>query len=249
MPVITISRQFGAAGVPIGRALADRFRAEFLDRAIVGQVALRSGIPESELESYDERLPSLWHRLASALASGSPEIAMPPLPHDQLPSMSMHDRLVTITRVVIEEAAARGNAVILGRGGAFILGRRTGVLNVQLHAAMDARVRYLLSRVEEIPPETRPDERSLRQLCNSIDHARADYIRRLFGADWMDARHYDLAIDSGRFGIDQTVELIAAAAERQLAETGAPEPETSPEDGPASEPEPAREPEGRQPAE
>jgi CMP/dCMP kinase len=218
VPVITISRQFGAAGVPVGQALAERFEAEFLDRAIVGQVAMRSGIPESELETYDERLPSLWQRLASALASGSPEIAMPPLPYEQLPSMSMHDRLVTITRVVIEEAAARGNAVIVGRGGAFILGRQPGVLNVQLHASMEARVRYLLSRVEEVPPETRPDERSLRQLCESIDQARSDYIRRLYGADWMNARNYDLAIDSGRFGVAQTVELIAAAATHELDE-------------------------------
>jgi len=216
MPVITISRQFGAAGVPIGRALAERFDAEFLDRSIVAQVAVRSGIPESELESYDERLPSLWHRLASALASGSPEIAMPPLPYEQLPSMSMHDRLATITRVVIEEAAARGNAVILGRGGAFILGRRSGVLSVQLHASMEARIRYLLARVEEIPPETRPDERSLRHLCQSIDQARADYIRRLYNADWMDARSYDLVIDSGRFGIRQTAAMIATAAEAEL---------------------------------
>ena len=48
MPVITISRQFGAAGGPIGRALADRFDAEFLDRKIVALVAARSGIPENE---------------------------------------------------------------------------------------------------------------------------------------------------------------------------------------------------------
>ena len=37
MPVITISRQFGAAGVPVGRVLAERFGAEFLDRAIVAR--------------------------------------------------------------------------------------------------------------------------------------------------------------------------------------------------------------------
>ena len=43
------------------------YDAEFLDRAIVAQVALRSGIPESELETYDERLPSFWQRVASAL--------------------------------------------------------------------------------------------------------------------------------------------------------------------------------------
>ena len=209
MPVITISRQFGAAGVPVGRALADRLSAEFLDRAIVAQVALRAGIPEQELESYDERLPSLWQRVASALASSSPEPQLPATPYpDHLAPLSVHERLVEFTRAVIEEAAERGNAVILGRGAAFILGKRPGMLHVQLHASLDARVRYLLARVEAIPPEARPEEKSLRELCQSIDAARAEYVRRLFGADWLDATHYDLAIDTGRLGVARTIDLI-----------------------------------------
>lgn len=212
MPVVTISRQFGAAGLPVGRALAERFDAELLDRAIVAQVAVRSGIPEAQLETYDERLPSIWQRLASALASGSPEISMPPLPSDDPPAMSIHDRLVRVTRAVIEEAAERGNTVIVGRGGAFILGRRPGVLNVQLHASVEDRVRFLLSRVEAIPPDTRPDEVSLRELCASVDAARAEYIRRIFGANWMDPRRYDLVIDTGRVGVERTVEIVELAA-------------------------------------
>ena len=43
-----------------------------------------------------------------------------------LPATAVHERLARLTRTVIEEAAARGNAVIVGRGGAFILGRRAG---------------------------------------------------------------------------------------------------------------------------
>ena len=209
MPVITISRQFGAAGVPVGRALADRFKAELLDRAIVAQVALRSGIPERDLEMYDERLPSIWQRVAAALAVSTPEPQAATLPYiENLPMTSMHDRLVEITRAVIEEAAERGNAVIIGRGAAFVLGKRPGAVHVQLHASMDARVRYLLARVEEIPEEARPEERSLRELCQSIDAARADYVRRLFGADWLDVRNYDVAIDVGRLGVTRTVDVI-----------------------------------------
>jgi cytidylate kinase len=212
MPVITISRQFGAAGGPVGRALADRFKAEFLDRAIVAQVAVRSGVPERDLQTYDERLPGFWQRVASALASSAPEPELPALPYSEhMSALSVHDRLVAIIRAVIEEAAERGNAVILGRGGAFILGKRPGVLHVQLHASLDARVRWLLSRVEEIPDDARPEERSLRELCESIDGERAAYIRRLFHADWLDARHYDLAIDSGRIGVARTVEVIEHA--------------------------------------
>ncbi len=212
MPVITISRQFGTAGVPIARELAKRFGAEFLDREIVAAVAERSGIPEAEAEGYDERLPSLWQRLASALATSAPEVAMPPLPADVVPASAMHERLAAITRAVIEEAATRGNAIIVGRGGVFIIGRRPDTLHVQLHASLDARVRYLLMRIEEVPVDTRPDEDSLRQLCRSIDSARQGYVRRLFEADWLHVSHYDLSIDSGRLGVEQTADIIESAA-------------------------------------
>jgi cytidylate kinase len=212
MPVITISRQFGAAGVPVARALAERLELEFLDRAIVAQVAVRSGIPESQLEMYDERLPTFWQRVAAALTSSSPEVAMPSAAYaEQISQLGTHDRLVAITRSVIEEAAERGNAVIVGRGAAFVLGRRPGTLHAQLHASLDARIRYLMSRVEEIPGEELPDEKALRELCSSIDSARAGYVRSLFSADWLDARHYDLSIDTGRLGVENTVALIEAA--------------------------------------
>ncbi len=212
MPVITISRQFGAAGVPVGRRLAEHLGAEFLDRAIVAQVAVRAGIPESELETYDERLPTFWQRVAAALTTSSPEVAMPDMVYnDQLSHLSTHDQQVAVTRSVIEEASDRGNAVIVGRGAAFILAKRRDVLHVQLHASMDARIRYLMSRVDEMPEEAVPDEKSLRALCVSVDAARADYIRRLFNADWLDARNYDLAVDTGTFGVDKTVALIEKA--------------------------------------
>ena len=211
MPVVTISRQFGALGLPVGRRLAERLDAEFLDRAIVAQVAVRSGIPESQLESYDERLPSIWQRIASALGGGAPDVGAPPSVEDMPPALSIHDRLVKLTRAVVEEAAAGGNAVILGRGGAFILGRKPGVLNVQLVASLDDRARNLLARVEDAPGAEKLDEPALRALCKSIDNARAEYIRSIFGADWMDARNYDLVVDTGRLGVARTVELIETA--------------------------------------
>ncbi|CAN5688633.1 cytidylate kinase-like family protein [soil metagenome] len=217
MPIITISRQFGALGKPIGLALAERFEAEFVDRRIVAAVAARSGIPESEAEGYDERLPSLWQRIAAALATSAPEISAPPLPADVLSGAATHERMAALTRAVIEEVAEGDNAVIVGRGAAYIVARRPGVLHVQLHAPLDARLRYLMTRVEEIPLDAKPDEASLRHLCDSIDRARASYIRRLFGRDWLDATGYDLALDTGRFGLSGSVDLIEAAARAQPA--------------------------------
>jgi Cytidylate kinase-like family len=215
VPVITISRQFGAAGGVIGRQVAERFDAEFLDRQIIALVATRAGVPESEAEGYDERLPGLWQRLAAAFATGYSDVVLPSLP-EALPGPGIQDRLAALTRAIVEEAADRGNAVIVGRGGAFILAGRPNVINVQLHASIDARVGYFLSQVEELPGEARPDEASLRELCRSVDAARARYLRRLFGVDWNDARHYQLALDSGRLGLAVTTDLIEMAARRAL---------------------------------
>lgn len=223
MPVITISRQFASAGQVVGRLLAERFGAELLDREIVAAVAERAGIPEAEAEGYDERLPGLWQRIATALAAGSPDPAIPPLPADMLPATAVHERLARLTRTVIEEAAARGDAVIVGRGGAFILGRRPDTIHVQLHAPLDARVRFLMTRVEEIPPDTRPDEASLRDLCRTVDARRAEYIRRLYGADWLDAANYDLSIDTSRIDAETVADLIATTARRR-ALVGTPAP-------------------------
>jgi cytidylate kinase len=223
MPVITISRQFASAGQVVGRLLADRFGAELLDREIVAAVAERAGIPEAEAEGYDERLPGLWQRIATALAAGSPDPAIPPLPVDMLPATAVHERLARLTRTVIEEAAARGNAVIVGRGGAFILGRRPDTIHVQLHAPLDARVRFLMTRVEEIPPDTRPDEASLRELCRTVDARRAEYIRRLYGADWLDAATYDLSIDTSRIDAETVADLLEITARRR-ALVGTPAP-------------------------
>ncbi len=221
MPVITISRQFASAGQVVWRQLAERFGAELLDREIVAAVAERAGVPESEAEGYDERLPGLWQRIATALAAGSPDPAIPPLPADMLPATAVHERLARLTRTVIEEAAARDNCVILGRGAAFIIGRRPDAVHVQLHAPLDARVRFLMTRVEEIPRDTRPDEASLRELCRTMDARRGEYVRRLFGADWLDAAHYDLSIDTSRVDHRTAADLIETVARRRTGAASA----------------------------
>lgn len=214
MPVITVSRQFAAAGGPIGRELASRFDAELLDREIVADVAERAGLSEQEAEGYDEQLPGLWQRIVAALAMGGPDPSLPPLPVGLVPTAAVQERLAQITRGVVEEAAARGNVVIMGRGGAYIVPRGPDVLHVQLHATLEARIRYLLARVEEIPADTRPDEESLRDLCRTMDARRADYIRRLFDRDWRDPDAYDLSIDTGSMGVTVTVDLIEMAVRR-----------------------------------
>jgi CMP/dCMP kinase len=220
VPVITISRQFGTAGRAIGEELARRFGAEFLDREIVAAVAARAGIPESEAEGYDEQLPSLWQRVATVLATTTPDLAMPPLPAQLAPSPAVHERLAELTHAVITEAAERGNAVILGRGAAFVVGRGPGTLHAKLRGSLEDRVRALVARMEEVPESSLPDdgipdEAALRELCQSMDARRAQYVRRLYDADWLDASHYDVSIDVWRIGVQPVIDILELAARRR----------------------------------
>jgi cytidylate kinase len=213
VPVITVSRQFGAGGAAVGRLLAKRFDAEYLDREVVFEAARRAGIPEAIAHELDERAPGWVTRLGMAFTAAYPEVISPdtagetPVPGDE-------DRLARLTRDVIVEAAERGDAVIVGRGGAFVLRDRPTVLHVQLIASLEARVRYCRMRVEELDVPEPPDDASLARLCESVDQARSGYLRRHFGVDWRDPGHYHLVLDTGRLGLEATAALIATAAER-----------------------------------
>ena len=82
---------------------------------------------------------------------------------------------------------------------------------------------FLMTRIEEIPPDTRPDEASLRELCRTVDARRAEYIRRLYGADWLDAANYDLSIDTSRIDAETVADLLEITARRR-ALVGTPAP-------------------------
>jgi len=216
LPVITLSRQFGAGGGAVGRLLAGRFAAEVLDREVVFEAARRAGIPAVLADELDERSPGWVTRLGSAFRAAYPEVIVPDtageagMPGDE-------DRFAALTRAIIKEAAQRGNAIIVGRGGAFILRDRQDVLHVQLEASLEARVRYCRMHVEELGGEELPDDAALGRFCLGIDRARGAYLRRHFGVDWRDPAHYHLVLDTGRLGLETAAELIVIAA-RHLTE-------------------------------
>jgi len=213
MPVITVSRQFGAGGAAVGRLLARRFDAEYLDREVVFEAARRAGIPAALADELDERAPSWLTRLGMALTAAYPEVIVPDA-GGEAAVPGYEDRVAALTREVIEEAADRGNAIIVGRGGAYILRDRPAVLHAQLEATLEARVRYCRMQVEDVGGREVPDDQALARLCADVDRARGAYVRRHFGVDWRDPSHYHLVVDTGRLGLETAAELIARAARR-----------------------------------
>jgi cytidylate kinase len=199
-PVVTVAALYGAGGSVVGPRVAERLGVEFLDRAIPASVARRMGVPEAVVSSYDERPRSRLSRLAENLARV-------PGPSGDEPGGRL-DLDENRMRAEIEEFLARASVsggVVLGRGGAVVLGSVPGVLHVLLLGPREARVRQAME-IEGVDRETA--ERRL----EVNDRARREYVRERYGVDGEDPTLYHLVIDSCAFDLDACVDFIVTAS-------------------------------------
>jgi CMP/dCMP kinase len=210
MPVVTVSRQFASGGGEVAQEVARRLGAAFVDREIIDEVAKRLGVPGEVVEEKDERGESLVARLARSLRLSYPDLAMPPEittalfsdygSFDDLPYAEVIDQ-------VIHEVARSGNAVIVGRGGAYILKDEPDTLHVHVFAPF-------AQRVQSTQASEGIDQAAAERLVRDTDHARARYVKHLFKTDWEALGHYHLLVDCGRLGNVAAADLIVQAANR-----------------------------------
>jgi cytidylate kinase len=210
MAIITISRMYGSGGSDVAARVAQLLGWSLLDNAFVDAVADRLGVPASEVQAREERTPSLVERLASALAVASPEILPPPT--EQLPPSE--ERLAEVTRRIIEEAVARGNAVLVGRGAQSVLARRAGVLHVFCYAPRDALVRHAAEH-RGVPLA------EAEKIVDEINKQREQYVRTTFKRSWKAHENYHLCVNTEWLGVEGAAQLIADAARRVGIASGA----------------------------
>jgi CMP/dCMP kinase len=206
---ITISRQLGAGGASLGRALAERLGVTFLDSNVLRLAAAKSGASEQDLARWDEHWARFWERLGRAFALGAPEGMWATMS----PALGIYDRDVfTLQCDVIREIAARESCVVIGRAGFWILRDHPGLLSVYLHAAPEARV----PRVRQV---FSVDDREASRLIAQIDADRAAFLRDITGQE-IRAESQHLCIDTGRISLEVTEQIVLKAVEAMRARVG-----------------------------
>jgi cytidylate kinase len=201
MPIVTISRQFGAGGSSVAALVAAELGAEIVDKTLIDEVAGRLTLEPSEVEAEAERPRTLLERLVRSFSTLEPGIGAgwsPPYP-DSL--FDPRKAIIQITEQVIREVAVSGNAIIVGRGAGFVLRDRADVFRVFLRAPEAARVKVLMARFGL-------SEAQARRKMHETDSNRAAYIHQLYGRDWCDPDEYDLVVNTGRIGYTATSEII-----------------------------------------
>ena len=199
---VTISREAGARGTMIARKLAELlgwqvFDQELLDYLLLdetGQTRLLADIPASARAWADQHLTRLieGQRLnADAETTG-------------------------LFRLILA-IAARGDAVIVGRGAGVLL-PAASTLNVRVVAPLEARVSYLAQMLRLTRTEAANEVRDR-------DERRHKYLARTVLIDPGHPTVYDLVVNSDRLGVEGASQFIgwAVRTKQQFAEIQASE--------------------------
>jgi cytidylate kinase len=200
MAVITISRHPGSLGDTIARAVADRLNYRLVERGELVLLATRIGgsdVAWDRAPELRERSPSFWERLNEE-----------------------RRRYASVLRRVTTQLAEEGDVVIVGLGSGQLLKGLSNVLRLQIIAPMDVRMERVMERgFDDIAGPLTRDQ--ARDLIRKHDRDISGYMRYMFNIDWLEAQHWDLVINTGRFSVGETVDIVAA-----IVDSGALEPST-----------------------
>jgi cytidylate kinase len=181
MAVITISRQYGSLGNIVANAVAARLGYPVVMRDLINQAALRAGAPSVALAIIDE-----LNLLGIA------------------PTPAEYQAYTRAVQTVMEELAAQGSVVIVGRAGQVVLRGHPQALHVRLIAPLDVRAQRIAERHHVSLPA------ALAQVRAS-DRQRRAYLKRFYDSDWNDPLLYDLVINTARLNAEVACDLICQA--------------------------------------
>jgi cytidylate kinase len=214
MPIVTISRQYGAGGSSVAALVAVDLGAEVVDKKLIEEVAVRLSMKTSDVEAEAERPRSLLERLVRSFSTLEPAMGAgwaPPYPD---PLYDPRKEIINLTEQVIREVADAGNVVVVGRGAGFVLRDHPGVFRVFLRAPENVRTHRLMERLGLTEHETR-------RKMHETDSNRAAYSRQLYGRDWCDPDEYDIVINTDRISYAAAAEMILCGAREPAAATAA----------------------------
>jgi cytidylate kinase len=201
VPIVTVSRLYGSGGASLAARVAHTLGWPLLDDLFIEAVAHESGVPAAEVAAREERVPTLVERVLNALAVGSPE-ALPTL-LETAPQLT-EERLLAVTRRVIEEAAAAGPAVVVGRGAQCVLAGWPDALHVFCHAPRRALVARAMQRLAT-------DEARAAAMVEETNRQREQYVRAHFGREWRAVSNYHLCVDTETLGVEGGAALVVHA--------------------------------------
>lgn len=196
--VIAISRQIACGGTFIAQSTAKRLGCKYVDRDVLYEAARNLGVDVRDLDGREEKSSGILENMLRSFSFGTPESAY------VVPTMRpVYDGdLFKTEAAIIREISEQHDAVILGRGGGYVLRDHPGLVNVFLHAPERYRAIRLMN-VRKIE-DSKKAEREVKE----SDGNREKFMHDMTGIDWTDTRNYHLSIDTSSAGFQAAEDMI-----------------------------------------
>ena len=192
--IITIGRQYGSGGHEIGRKVAEKLGVPFYDKELLARAAKESGFSEEMIRNHDERpTSSFLYNVAMDNFGLAISNTNADLPIGQKVFLAQFDAVKTI--------AKEGACVIVGRCADYALRDMDNCLNIFIFGKEEKKAQRI-SSIFNISME------EAKKVCTKQDKKRQSYYNYYSDKKWGRADSYDICIDSGKLGIDGTVDMI-----------------------------------------
>ena len=197
MAVVTISRQFGAGGITLGKQVADTLGYTFADQDIIQKIAELAKVSPGWVESVEKEAGGRLSRIVTKMVSRPLVDRILKDERGYIDEQIYIDYLV----VLIAQMAEEGNVVFLGRGSQYILNDMPGTFHILLINTFPNRVRFIMEHYDMSEP-------SASQVVRSEDKRRANLYRKLGKQDYDHPELYNLVINMARVSLEDAVRLV-----------------------------------------
>jgi cytidylate kinase len=198
MAVITISRQFGAGGWSLGERLAKRLGYRYVNEGMIQEVAKKGKISSGRVRVFEKSGTNKLIKFLDRLVSTGSVDRFVSERHGHLDEKGY----VEIVRGIFEELHEKGNAIIIGRGGQYILKGYSNTHHVLFVADMK-------SRISLIKDTYQVTEDKAKAMIKQMEDQRARVLRLFSGHEFHDNPiHYDLVINTTQLGLQKSEELV-----------------------------------------
>lgn len=194
--IITISREFGSGGREIGFYLAEKLRIPLYDKELISLAAENSNIAEEVFDAHEEMI---------AVPRREEQLYVSSHPFSTLYEIPVSDQIFLAQSQVIKKLEQEGPCVIIGRCSDIIV-------DDGFHVFICAAMKHRLDRI--IGMEKDADRRKIENRIREIDKKRRDYYQYYSGNEWGNPKNYHLCLNSGRLGIQNCVDIIAAGLKK-----------------------------------
>ena len=199
MPVITISRQFGAGGKTLTDQLAARLGYEVANEEIIDKLAQSTKLSTDSIRSFEVEEDGKFQV--------TPPAGFISRIFDTSKNLMDEQQYVKLLNRLIPQIADRGNIIILGREPEFILQDRKDVVHILLLADEADRVKFMQAHYGLTHDEAR-------QAVIKQGKRRLKVMKLFNSADYDQPVHYDLVLNMSKLSLDRAVDLICALVEQ-----------------------------------